>query len=82
MARIRDFDKQIDNEFHLDIILGHGDTAPYVLNGGLLQVPPVYWEVVLGISGGIELMAQHQIKSQREEVELIPDNLIFDPLNI
>ena len=34
--------KKIANAFHLNPILGHGDTAASVLNKGLLQLSPMY----------------------------------------
>lgn len=50
--------------------------APSVLNGGLDQVSPVYWGIVLIASAGIEVFAS-KLVGQRA-----PGDLGFDPLRI
>eukprot|EP00543_Licmophora_paradoxa_P005456 CAMPEP_0202458570 /NCGR_PEP_ID=MMETSP1360-20130828/26457_1 /ASSEMBLY_ACC=CAM_ASM_000848 /TAXON_ID=515479 /ORGANISM="Licmophora paradoxa, Strain CCMP2313" /LENGTH=341 /DNA_ID=CAMNT_0049079175 /DNA_START=45 /DNA_END=1070 /DNA_ORIENTATION=- len=51
---------------------GSDDRVPSLLNGGLGNVSPFYWMLVLGLAGGFEIASQ--INGE--------ESSIFDPLNI
>lgn len=60
----------IAEAFGVSTILGEGDRAPSVLNGGLNAVSPVFWGVVLGMAAGLEYGQMHN------------EPVMFDPLNL
>jgi len=78
------FDKQIASILHLKPLLGFGDKVPSLLNGGLTNVSPVYWGIVLALASGIELYDRKITNNNGESADSIrlPGDLGFDPLNV
>jgi len=78
------FDKQIASILHLKPLLGFGDKVPSLLNGGLTNVSPIYWGIVLALASGIELYERQITNNDDESADSIrlPGDLGFDPLNV
>ena len=78
------FDKKIATMLDMDPVLGSDDRVPSILNGGMENIPPVWWGFCLGLSAAIDLRGvQNARYSQEDEGDnyLIGD-YGFDPLGL
>ena len=74
------YDKQIAEFYELEPVLGEGDLAPSLLNGGLERVSPAWWGFCLGLTASIDMYGV--AKSRRGDSSYFPGNLGFDPAGL
>merc|ERR1712232_669805 len=69
--------KPLAHMFHLTPLLvgTAGDRVPSILNGGLDQVNPLYWGIVLAVAGSIEVL---QLNNTNKE----SSSMLWDPLGL
>jgi hypothetical protein len=73
--------KPLSAAFGVESILTKNDQAPSVLNGGLGNVPAVYWALVLGLAIFVEAQSlDTQLNIGKRDPNYIPGMLDFDPL--
>jgi len=73
-------DAKIASVFGFTPLVDASDRVPSVLNGGLDQVSPLYWVLVVGLASAIEVKGT--ISAQENAKEYFPGNFGFDPLGL
>ena len=74
------FDRQIAEMLGLPPALDMDDRVPYVLNGNLESISPVWWGASLGLTAAIDLYGTG--KARAGDPSYFPGNLGFDPLSL
>jgi Chlorophyll A-B binding protein len=74
------FDAKIAATLNLPAVVDGSDRAPSLLNGGLGQISPIYWGVVLGLGAAIDLYGIS--RSKANDPAYFAGNLGFDPLGL
>lgn len=73
-------DKKIAGALNLDPLLDANDRVPSFLNGGLGNVSPIYWAVILGVAAVVDFNGTN--RATFEAPGYFPGNLGFDPLGL
>lgn len=73
-------DTKIASVFGITPLVDASDRVPSVLNGGLENVSPLYWVLVVGLASAIEVNGT--INAQENAKEYFPGNFGFDPLGL
>jgi hypothetical protein len=75
-------DRNIADYFGLHSLLDDADRVPSLLNGGMENVPSVWWGFCLGLTAAIDSYGVQRARSAGYNSDYTPGDLGFDPLRL